>query len=148
MRGRSRCRARCLGELKPEELLAGAANIIELVVEYTSLLLIYKLLQTNFGLLFRHRHALDMLAHVLEVLAAFALSGRHYLRQLDAGLRAQACTQQLYFQRNVVLFALHLRTEQRLTLGAMVGWNLLFEVTGAGGRRFLIALMGRVRSCA
>lgn len=112
--------APCLGELQAEQLLARAAYIIELVMKHTALLLIHKLLQPRFGLLFSHCDSFYMLAHVLEVLAAFALASCHHLRQFDARLRAQAGAQQLYFKSEVILLARLLHAERWVTRGDVV----------------------------
>ena len=69
----------CLRKLEAEQFFAGAAYIVELVVEHATFFFIDKLLQPGLGRLLRHRDALDVLANMLEIFAAFAFPSCHYL---------------------------------------------------------------------
>ena len=101
-----------LCKLEPQQLLARAADVVELMVEHAAFLPVHKLLQPRLRLLLAHRHSLHVLTNMLEILADFALAGCHHLRELDARLRAKARPQQLDLQSDVVLFTRLLHDEQ------------------------------------
>jgi hypothetical protein len=96
-----------LCKLQPQQLLARAADVVELVVEHAAFLPVHKLLQPRLRLLLAHRHSLHVLTNMLDILADF-----------DARLRAQARPQQLDLQSDVVLFTRLLHDEQSVLHGA------------------------------